>query len=227
MRNKILSIMAVVMAVAMLLTACDDHIQEDLSWHSWQVGMVYGANGDITTYERCVASGNTPEAVVFYIDTEDAISGKAYAVSLYDNRSLAFSATDTTYAAQGTSADITAFDGESNTTALRYYQIASPIADAVDAKYFIPSVAEMYKLFVARDVVNITIAQCGGDLLPTSDTNCWYWTSTECEDAETDRAWRFSLYSGRFESTDKHTSLPVRPIMMIRLNQEEQQEEQQ
>ena len=34
--------------------------------------------------------------------------------------------------------------------------------------------------------------------------------------------WRFSLYSGRFESTDKHTLLPVRPIMMIRLNKEEQ-----
>ena len=222
MRNKILSMMAVA-AFGLLFTACDDHIEEDLSWHSWQVGMVYGANGDITTYEKCVASGNTPEAVVFYIDTDDAISGIAYAVSLKDNRSSAFSSTDTIYAAQGTSTDITAFDGESNTTALRYYQIASPIAENVDAKYFIPSVAEMYKLYVARDVVNATIAQCGGDMLPTSDTDCWYWTSTECEDADTDRAWRFSLYSGRFENTDKHTSLPVRPIMMIRLNQEEQE----
>ena len=80
----------------------------------------------------------------------------------------------------------------------------------------------MYKLYAARHIVNATIERCGGAILPVDSVDCWYWTSTECEEAATDRAWRFSLYSGRFESTDKHTSLPVRPIMMIRLNKEEQ-----
>ena len=80
----------------------------------------------------------------------------------------------------------------------------------------------MYKLYAARHIVNATIERCGGMVLPVDSVDCWYWTSTECEGAATDRAWRFSLYSGRFESTDKHTSLPVRPIMMIRLNKEEQ-----
>ena len=108
------------------------------------------------------------------------------------------------------------------TIAMRYANIPSPLVDMLPPKYFVPSVGESYRLFAAREVVNFTIGQCGGDLLPVSSEDCWYWTSTECEGAATDRAWRFSLYSGRFESTDKHTSLPVRPIMMIRLNKEEQ-----
>ena len=59
--------------------------------------------------------------------------------------------------------------------------------------------------------------------LTVDDVNCWYWTSTEQDGAQVDRAWRFSLYSARFESADKHASFPTRPIMMIRLNKAEQQ----
>lgn len=184
--------------------------------------MVYCSNGEVASYDKCVADGNIPEAVLFYVDASDEISGIAYAVSLKDYAADAFSNPDTIYVAQGTSADITSCDGEANTTAMRYGKIESPVALSVQDKYFIPSVGEMYKLFAARHVVNATIQQCGGDVLPIDTEGCWYWTSTECEGATTDRAWRFSLFSGRFESTDKHTSLPVRPILMIRLNKEEQ-----
>lgn len=208
--------------LAVLTVSCDDHFEEDFSWHSWQVGMVYSSNGDVTTYERCIENGNKPEAVLFYIDPTDEISGIAYAVSLNDSQSDSFSDPDTIYVAQGTSADPTACDGEANTTALRYSRIASPVAQNVSAQYFIPSVGEMYKLYAARTIVNSTIEQCGGTPLPIDNEDCWYWTSTECEGAETDRAWRFSLYSGRFESMDKHAALPTRPILMIRLNKEEQ-----
>lgn len=56
----------------------------------------------------------------------------------------------------------------------------------------------------------------------TIDKNeCWYWTSTECDGAETDRAWRYSLSSGRFEMADKHSSYATRPIISIKLNKEE------
>ena len=211
------------LAASLLTTSCDEHEQEDLSWHSWQPGMVYCANGEVTDFDKCMADGNTPEAVIFYIDDTGEIPGKAYAVSLHDNWQEAFSDPDTIYVAQGTSADITAYDGEENTTALRYGKIESPMATAVSDKYFIPSVGEMFKLYMARYLVNFTLQRCGGDILPIDADGCWYWTSTECEGAKTDRAWRFSLYSGRFESTDKHTPLPVRPIMMIRLNRGEQQ----
>ena len=213
--------MALMMSITML-TSCDQHEIEDLSWHSWKVGMVYSTNGDVTTYDKCIQNGNKPEAVVFYVDMDDEITGIAYAVALNACVEGEFSDPDTTYIAQGTTADYGALDGEANTTSLRYSAISSPIATNVNAKYFIPSVGEMYKLYAARNTVNSTIRQCGGDILPVDDENCWYWTSTEQEGAETDRAWRFSLYSGRFESADKHQSYPTRPIMMIRLNKAEQ-----
>ena len=100
-----------------MLVSCDDHIIEDASWHSWTPGMVYSTNGDVTTFEQCIEKGNTPEAVLFYVDSSDKINGKAYAVSLHDNHAATFSNPDTIYVAQGTSADITTFDGEANTTA--------------------------------------------------------------------------------------------------------------
>lgn len=212
----------VAIVATMIFTSCDEHLEEDFSWRSWQPGMVYCTNGEVSTYDRCIADGNIPEAVLFYIDATDAISGVAYAVSLKDSPANAFCNPDTIYVTQGTSADISACDGETNTTAMRYGKIASPVAASIQDKYFIPSVSEMYKLFVARNVVNQTIERCGGDILPIDNVDCWYWTSTECEVATTDRAWRFSLYSGRFESTDKHSAFPVRPILMIRLNKEEQ-----
>ncbi len=215
------NIMAGLVVILPFLASCDNHTFEDYSWHSWTPGMVYCTNGDVVTYEKCMADGNVPEAVLFYVDTDEEISGVAYAVSLKESAGKAFCDPDTTYFAQGTSANIVKYDGETNTTTLRYYQISSPLAKSVNPSYFVPSVAEMYKLYVARDVVNSTIRKCGGDILPTDNESCWYWTSTECEDAQTDRAWRYSLYSGRFESADKHFEYPFRAIMTIRLNNAE------
>ena len=134
-------------------------------------GMVYSTNGDVTTYDKCIENGNTPEAVLFYVDAADEISGIAYAVSLNTSSLDAFSNPDTIYVAQGTSTDINACDGESNTTALRYGKIESPIASSVQAKFFIPSVSEMYKLYAARHIVNATIERCGGIALPVDSVD--------------------------------------------------------
>lgn len=148
------------------VSSCDNHIYEDASWHSWMPGMVYCSNGEIMSYENCVSKGNTPEAVLFFVDKEGVFSGKAYAVALNDYPDKEFIDPDTTYFAQGTSADIMQFDGESNTVKLRYFQVQSPIAKSVSPKFFIPSVAEMYKLYVSKDVINSTIKKCGGMSLP-------------------------------------------------------------
>lgn len=148
------------------VSSCDNHIYEDASWHSWTPGMVYCSNGEIMSYENCVSKGNTPEAVLFFVDKEGVFSGKAYAVALNDYPDKEFIDPDTTYFAQGTSADIMQFDGESNTVKLRYFQVQSPIAKSVSPKFFIPSVAEMYKLYVSKDVINSTIEKCGGMPLP-------------------------------------------------------------
>lgn len=148
------------------VSSCDNHVYEDASWHSWTPGMVYCSNGEIMSYENCVSKGNTPEAVLFFVDKEGVFSGKAYAVALNDYPDKEFIDPDTTYFAQGTSADIMQFDGESNTVKLRYFQVQSPIAKSVSPKFFIPSVAEMYKLYVSKDVINSTIEKCGGMPLP-------------------------------------------------------------
>ena len=161
MKTRIFTKLLYALMATMLLTSCDEHFEEDFSWHSWMPGMVYSTNGDVTTYEKCIENGNTPEAVLFYVDAADEISGIAYAVSLNASFQDAFINPDTIYVAQGTSTDINACDGESNTTALRYGKIESPIASSVQAKYFIPSVGEMYKLYAARHIVNATIERCG------------------------------------------------------------------
>ena len=110
--------------------------------------MVYCTNGEIGTYQEIINKGNTPEAVIFYVDNDDKIDGKAYAVCIREHESWAFSDPDTTYVAQGTSADISTFDGEKNTTEMRSKEISSPLAESLDPKYFIPSVAEMYKMYL-------------------------------------------------------------------------------
>ena len=154
MKTRIFTKLLYALMATMLLTSCDEHFEEDFSWHSWMPGMVYSTNGDVTTYEKCIENGNTPEAVLFYVDESDEIPGIAYAVSLDASSQDAFSNPDTICVIQGTSTDINAFDGETNTTALRYGKIESPIASSVQAKYFIPSVCEMYKLYAARHIVN-------------------------------------------------------------------------
>lgn len=209
------------LAAIPLISSCDNHVYEDATWHAWTPGMVYCTNGEIMSYENCLSKGNQPEAIIFFVDKDNEISGKAYAVALDDYPKKEFIDPDTTYFAQGTSANILQFDGESNTVKLRYFQIQSPIAKSVNPKYFIPSVAEMYKLYAAKGIVNDIIQKCGGTVLPMDKDECWYWTSTECDGAETDRAWRYSLSSGRFEMADKHSQYATRPIISIRLNKEE------
>lgn len=63
---------------ALVFTSCDDHIIEDASWHSCTPGMVYSTKGDVATYEQYIKKGNTPEAVLFYVDNANKINGIAY-----------------------------------------------------------------------------------------------------------------------------------------------------
>lgn len=222
MKNFRLSITGILCMVITLLSSCDNHVFEDETWHRWRPGMIYCTNGEINTYEEVLSKGNTPEAVIFYVDYDDKIDGTAYAVCIKEHNPWAFSDPDTTYVEQGTSADISTFDGEKNTTAMRSKDISSPLAESLNPKYFIPSVAEMYQLYLARDIVNPIIINCEGNPIPIDKEDCWYWTSTECAGANSDRAWRYSLSAGRFESADKHQSFASRPILTIRLNHEEE-----
>ena len=116
----------VIAFMASVLTSCDEHEVEDYSWNAWQPGMVYATNGEVSSFDKCMADGNTPEAVLFYVDRNGETDAIAYAVTLMDCSTAAFSNPDTTYIAQNTSADYTTLDGETNTTTLRYGTIESP-----------------------------------------------------------------------------------------------------
>ena len=124
---------------------------------------------------------------------------------------------------QGTSADITAYDGNENTyrTCMKQKRRASPMAEAVFAlwKYgqsaYVPSVAQMRLLYAARGIINPVIEKCGGDPLPTEADECWYWTSTEVEGQQTVKAWLYSTASGAMQETPKTQAHKVRPIITI------------
>ena len=80
---------------------------------------------------------------------------------------------------------------------------------------YVPSVAQMRLLYTIRETVNPVIEQCGGDLLPLTDGDCWYWTSTEVAEQETAKAWLYSMGSGAIQETPKTQAHKVRPIITI------------
>lgn len=82
MKNFKLSITGILCMIITLLSSCDNHVFEDETWHRWRPGMIYCTNGEINTYEEVLSKGNTPEAVIFYVDYDDKIDGTAYAVCI-------------------------------------------------------------------------------------------------------------------------------------------------
>ena len=101
---------------------------------------------------------------------------------------------------------------------------ASGISSAAEAVFdlwrygqsaYIPSVAEIRLLHAAKETVNEYIRKCGGDVIPDNPDECWYWTSTEVEGMEADKAWLFSLASGALQETPKEQSHKIRPIITL------------
>ena len=148
------------------------------------------------------------------------MEGQGYAVYLWDIEPVAFA--DSTGATQGTSADIEAYDGNTNTYSMYVgKEVGSPLATKVfdlwryGQSAYIPSVAQKRLLKIAKSVINPYIAECGGDTLPDDADDCWYWTSTEVKGQEDDKAWLYSLKSGSIHETPKLHSHKSRPIITI------------
>lgn len=206
-----------VLLITGALAACDAHIEIDDNMYP---GHVLCTNGETMPYSDYENSGEQAIAVVFHTDRNGESEGDGYAVYLWDMTPKAFA--DSLGVEQGTSADITAHDGNTNTSALgKTEETASPMAEAVFAlwKYgqsaYVPSVAQMRLLYAARDIINPVIEKCGGDLLPTEADECWYWTSTEVEGQQTVKAWLYSTASGTMQETPKTQAHKVRPIITI------------
>lgn len=173
-----------VLLITGALAACDAHIEEPDK--TVRPGHVLCVDGKAVPYSEYESYGEQAIAVVFHTYSDGETEGNGYAVYLWDMTPKAFA--DSLGVEQGTSADITAYDGNENTNALHATdETTSPMAQSVFAlwKYgqsaYVPSVAQMRLLYAARGIINPVIEKCGGDPLPTEADECWYWTSTEVE----------------------------------------------
>ena len=203
---------------ALLCVACDAHI--DVPDTAVRPGHVLCEDGTALPYNEYERSGKRAIAVVFDIERRDGVQGDGYAVYLWDIAPVAFA--DSLGIEQGTSADVTAYDGNTNTFALYdTRETASPMTEAVfdlwryGQSAYVPSVAQMRLLYAIREMVNPVIERCGGEPLPQTGDDCWYWTSTEVEGQQTAKAWLYSVGSGAMQETPKIQSHRVRPIITL------------
>ena len=207
-------ICAALMAVAFV--SCDEH--RDFPDTAMKTCDILCTDGKVVRFEDMQSQGKKPIAVVFHINQTDNMEGTGFAVYLWDIASAEFS--DSIGVKQTTSANVTAYDGNSNTYAM-YASGVSPAADEVFNMWhygqsaYIPSVAQMRLLYQAKNAVNSYIQRCGGDVISDNPDECWYWTSTEVKDQESAKAWLYSLASGALQETPKEQPHKIRPIITL------------
>ena len=202
--------------MAVAFVSCDEH--RDFPDTAMKTCDILCTDGKVVRFEDMQSQGKKPIAIVFHINQTDNMEGTGYAVYLWDIASAEFS--DSIGVKQTTSANVTAYDGNSNTYAM-YASGVSPAADEVFNMWhygqsaYIPSVAQMRLLYQAKNAVNSYIQRCGGDVISDNPDECWYWTSTEVKDQESAKAWLYSLSSGALQETPKLQSHKVRPIITL------------
>lgn len=219
-----------VMAVPALLlfltlVSCDEHEPIDLNIHP---GHILTANGNVVSSDTYFELGMNNAAGVIFTEQQD--DGSYLAVMLKELPAEMFC--DSTDMVNGTSCDLTAFDGFTNTIEMRnsYDQKSghgSPLAEAVYSSHtfgqsdYIPSVAEMMLLYAQRSAVNAVLLTLdnqqpgSADLLALDGANgeCWYWTSTEVKEDQYHKAWLFTMNAGTYQDTPKRLSYHARPIV--------------
>ena len=202
--------------LALSLVGCDEH--RDFPDTSVKTCDILCTDGEVVRFDDLSSEDKEPIAVVFHINQRDDMEGTAYAVYLWDVLPEAYS--DSVGVKQNTSANVMAFDGNSNTYAM-YGSGFSPAAEAVFDMWrygqsaYIPSVAQLRLLYAAKCTINSYIERCGGDVIPDAPDECWYWSSTEVKGQEAAKAWLFSLSSGALQETPKEQAHKIRPIITL------------
>lgn len=216
-------IYACAVAIIALFASCDSHIDLDPptppASNPKQCDILC-TDGAVMDYDAYAESGKKAIGVVFYVNRNTNIEGKGYAVYLWNIEPEVFS--DSLGISQGTSADITAYDGNTNTYAIQSNKaVTSPLGISVfdiwtyGQSAYIPSVAQMRLLYNAKYIVNPYIEKCGGTPITDEDADCWYWTSTEVSGQQLTKAWLYSLGSGTMQETPKSQAHKARPIITI------------
>lgn len=217
-----------VVVLSLCLVSCDEH--KDFPDTAVKVGHVLCTDGSLLTLSQADSLGKEPYAVVFYVNHDDDADFFGYAVYLWDVAPTAFA--DSLGVEQGTSADISAYDGNSNTSALyNTTDTSSPLASSVFSLWkdgqsaYVPSVAEMRLLCASKTEVNNTLRamkerHMDVDILPETENDGWYWTSTEVEGQEAYKAWLFSIVPsyGQCQECPKDEEHKCRPVVTVYFN---------
>lgn len=125
----------------------------------------------------------------------------------------------------GTSGDVSTFDGYFNTVAMYNSYVeetgkGSPLAMKMmdfhenGQSDFIPSVAEQRLLVAAARQINPIIERFGGTPIALNG-DCWYWTSTEVTENAGLQAWLCSAVNGGILPTPKTESHKARAVVEI------------
>lgn len=216
---KHLYMLGTAMLAAAALAACDcDHFEP--SPEPFKLGHVLCSDGDVLSFCDYVKSDKNAVGVVYWVNPDPEADISGYAVYLADSPGEAFS--DSIPFSQGTSASVTECDGNENTYALfSTDKVKSPIAESCfdiwvyGQSAYIPSVAQLRQLQMAKDYINPRIEAIGGDPLPEDPDECWYWSSTEVEGQDKHKAWLVSMKTGMMHETPKDQRHKTRPVVTI------------
>ena len=206
-------------ALASCLSSCDCHHFDEPD-PGMSVGDILCTDGSVVSFSDYVSSGREAVAIVYYVnpDVDDEIRG--YAVYLGDISDEAFS--DSIPVSQGTSGNLKMIDGNENTYSLFMCDKASspmalPVFDlwTFGQSAYIPSVEQLRQIQSVKNFINPRIEAIGGDILPDSPDDCWYWSSTEVEGQDDVKAWLVSMHSGIIQETPKEQKHHCRPVVTI------------
>lgn len=151
---KIFFIGIITLSVASLVTSC--HCPHGEPVPEFKIGHVLCTDGEILPFCQYLNSDKEAIGIVFHVNHDADVEGRGYALYLKDLDALAFA--ETLGNEQGTSADITALDGNANTYAMySAEEVKSPLAEAVfdlwryGQSAYIPSVAQCRLLQSQKD----------------------------------------------------------------------------
>lgn len=199
------------------LSSCEDHEPIDPNVHIGYVLCDDHSCMDTTTYFN--QSKRKAVGVVFAEQTEEHPA----LVVMFKEVNEIFC--DSIGLVNGTSGDVSTFDGYSNTVAMYNSYIeetgkGSPLAMKMmdfhenGQSDFIPSVAEQRLLVAAARQINPIIERFGGTPIALNG-DCWYWTSTEVTENAGLQAWLCSAVNGGILPTPKTESHKARAVVEI------------
>lgn len=220
MRRTYFSIFCGLFAIILqsLLVSCDEHEPTD---HQLHVG--YVLCDDHSSMDAQTFFNQSAKKAVGVIFAEATDEHPALAVMLKETQGVFC---DSLGLENGTSKDISAYDGLTNTISMFQSKIKDtgkgcPIADTMfhfhqgGQSDYIPSVAEQRLLVKSAGYINGIIEKLGGTPIEIrGDT--WYWTSTEVKENPGYQAWLCSSAGGGIIETPKDEVHKARAI--VRLN---------